>query len=202
MGTKLVELLSRIGRIMYESVGKLSAQSKAALENGERVIKDLRLFARKEATGKSAFDLIEAQDVEALNIKNFDRNTFGAGVDAVIDRLELMYGTDLIANNPTAKSVVYQPIVDTMDVSILNAEVHIKVNGSIRAKLAVRDFTEAPVGCVNGLANGVTLREPILVKDGETFAAYITQPAAIALPALSQHYYELALRGSQIAPRN
>jgi hypothetical protein len=193
-------------RYLVSKASELSEQSKKNIFSGKSEFIEREYYLRRKlsAATDGIQKFIEPSDRKVTGIQNYNEDKLSESEDTVISAIKLSYGfsASVTAN---ADDIAYSNSVDaetggsspvTVPNGILNGEVEILVNDKIAysgsIKRFFRDSLSVCVG-VEGSADAVQLRKPLLVKKGENIQVIIraSKNAAVTHNATNNHYMEV-----------
>lgn len=173
--------------------GQLSEQLKADLTAGNCFLDDQVLELKKEISGGSTIDLIDATTNRVPGICTFDKNQLQTGRAFAFSEVSLMYATTATSATSGPGEQAYTTVPPK---ELQNATLVINQNGREVLRYPVIDLTNLEAS--NKAADEYTeLRTLRLLADDKTISIQLIFPPNVSLSSGVKHFISLRLKGLQ-----
>lgn len=171
--------------------GRMSKQLQADLASANTTLDDQVLELKKEISGGSTIDLLDATDERIDGINSFDKNTLKTGRAFIFDQISLGYATN--AAPGLAGNIEYNTKAPK---ELQNAILIISQEGREVLRMPVRDIHNIYTA-TNESEEYKQLKSLRYLKDEATIEIKLKFPPSVALSDAAKHYVYLRLNGAQ-----
>lgn len=190
---------TRTQSILLAKVADMSADTKAAVDNGNITLQDAYYFKRYEITGAaSILEVLKNDDAIKDGFCNISKQKIDQGDNLLLSRLSVRVAAST-DSGATAGTVKYSKVQDSTDAAVINAELELYVKQMKVFSAPLSEFTQEQKD-VHSMACNINLSAPKLITDADQIQVRLKFPdgASVSTASSTKTFVEVALCGDSL----